>query len=276
MRKDMRHVLIDRPRHASGAANRKERIKHKSIEHLEKLPKHGSKHQTEKVKSLSDHINPLRRYLEKQVGRPWDKVYSEISQNLDKRSTIQNHVFEHIFDYIEKDVTIGEDGKLYSTPKFYRGLHEIGPGEMYICPKSGLLKKTKGQPISWSKRYRLKQEKRPLAQMVSKDGRCFAKCSGIWYELEYVLYEIRQVWVWNEDAVVIDDYIGNRSCGYYQPKYFEINTDRLLGNYLAQIYPDFDGDAPIPKGVRSNNIAWTSRRQLNSNTLRKFGLKNDH
>ena len=31
-------------------------------------------------------LGPLRRYLRKQVGRPWDKVWSEITVTLDSRS----------------------------------------------------------------------------------------------------------------------------------------------------------------------------------------------
>jgi len=32
-------------------------------------------------KQFTDVLGPLYRYLLKQVGRPWDKVYSEIAQN---------------------------------------------------------------------------------------------------------------------------------------------------------------------------------------------------
>jgi len=42
----------------------------------------------------------LRRYLEKQVGRPWDKVYSEICQDVGARSTMHRHLRQHVFDFV--------------------------------------------------------------------------------------------------------------------------------------------------------------------------------
>jgi hypothetical protein len=47
-------------------------------------------------KEFSDLLGPLRRYLRKQVGRPWDKLWSEITQTLDSRSLTGQHIFDHI------------------------------------------------------------------------------------------------------------------------------------------------------------------------------------
>lgn len=38
-------------------------------------------------KVLNENLTPLRRYLERQVGRPWNKVYSEIAVGLKVTST---------------------------------------------------------------------------------------------------------------------------------------------------------------------------------------------
>jgi hypothetical protein len=35
--------------------------------------------------SFGDHISPLRGFLRKNVGRPWDKVYSEFCEHADPR-----------------------------------------------------------------------------------------------------------------------------------------------------------------------------------------------
>ena len=36
------------------------------------------------TKNLNEHLGPLRRYLDSQVGRPWDKVFSEICPHIDR------------------------------------------------------------------------------------------------------------------------------------------------------------------------------------------------
>jgi hypothetical protein len=47
------------------------------------------------AKEFSDSLGPLRGYLRKQVGRPWDKVWSEIAATLDSRSLTGQHIFDH-------------------------------------------------------------------------------------------------------------------------------------------------------------------------------------
>ena len=51
-------------------------------------------------KDLSDNLAPLRRYLMKQVGRPWNKVLSEICQTLRLDSAVQRHLRLHIQDFV--------------------------------------------------------------------------------------------------------------------------------------------------------------------------------
>ena len=65
------------------------------------------------AKEFSDVLGPLRRYLRKQAGRPWDKVWSEITQTLDRRSLTGQHIFDHIRWEVEQHAWIGEDNRLY-------------------------------------------------------------------------------------------------------------------------------------------------------------------
>ena len=51
-------------------------------------------------KSFNENLAPLRRYLAAQVGRPWRKVYSEIAANLNADSTVQQHVRDHLHDFV--------------------------------------------------------------------------------------------------------------------------------------------------------------------------------
>jgi len=65
------------------------------------------------AKEFSDLLGPLRGYLRKQVGRPWDKVWSEITTTLDSRTLTGQHIFDHICWEVELDAWLGDDGRLY-------------------------------------------------------------------------------------------------------------------------------------------------------------------
>ena len=58
------------------------------------LTDNGGKHIT--GKSLNENLSPLYRFLDKSVGRPWDKVFAEIKANIDSRQVIGYHVLQHV------------------------------------------------------------------------------------------------------------------------------------------------------------------------------------
>jgi len=80
MREDMPKVIVERARRGDCRA-RKGRARS-----LDELPSKEGMRRRYAVsgdwKELNENLAPLRRYLERQVGRPWNKVYSEISLRL--------------------------------------------------------------------------------------------------------------------------------------------------------------------------------------------------
>lgn len=44
----------------------------------------------------NDRLAPLEKFLEKNAGRPWNDVYSEIREHCDTRSTRGQHLWEHV------------------------------------------------------------------------------------------------------------------------------------------------------------------------------------
>lgn len=62
-----------------------------------------------KTKVFSDRLNPLVRFLEKNVGRRWSDVYAEISQHTDYRCVRGRHLRNHVFD----DVFVRGVGRRY-------------------------------------------------------------------------------------------------------------------------------------------------------------------
>ena len=98
MREDMAQVIVERPR-IKPFNNRKGRR-----QGLDDLPTHEGMRRAHALhgdrKQLNENLAPLRRYLEGQVGRPWDKVYGEIAARLRVDSTVQQHVRNHLRDFV--------------------------------------------------------------------------------------------------------------------------------------------------------------------------------
>jgi hypothetical protein len=97
MRADMSRVIVERARR--GGIDRRGRPVS-----LEDLPQREGMCRRHFVagapKELNENLAPLRRYLERQVGRPWDKVYAEIAAHLRADNTVQQHVRDHLRDFV--------------------------------------------------------------------------------------------------------------------------------------------------------------------------------
>ena len=93
MRDDMAKVVTERPRRRHGNASRKTtgpRIRRfdpdGDYDEPTRLPVARGRQYGYEAKEFSDLINPLKRYLRSCIGRPWNKVHSELSRKLDRRS----------------------------------------------------------------------------------------------------------------------------------------------------------------------------------------------
>ena len=91
----MDKVIVERPRRGGDRAR-----KGRPPRDLEDQPAKegiGRPYRTDS-KSLNEHLGPLRRFLRKQVGRPWNKVYSEICEGLRAGHPLHDHVRRHLFE----------------------------------------------------------------------------------------------------------------------------------------------------------------------------------
>ncbi|MEM9807496.1 MAG: hypothetical protein AAF959_19705 [Cyanobacteria bacterium P01_D01_bin.56] len=97
-----------------------------------------------KSKWLSDHLGPLRRLLQSQVGQPWDQVYSRLCRDLNPRTMAGQHVIDHLWGFVERHVEI-IDGLPYAKYVHYpwqgerRSLSEYYKPQFYVHPDTGLL-----------------------------------------------------------------------------------------------------------------------------------------
>lgn len=68
-------------------------------------------------------------------ARPWDKVWSEITRNLDSRSLSGQHIFDHIRWEVEQHVWLSPDGGVYHN----RWSGFVPVSGLYVHPTTGLL-----------------------------------------------------------------------------------------------------------------------------------------
>lgn len=142
MRKDMAKVIVERPRHNSRHGHfTPGRTRALTDDDDTPLPVRVKPTRQEKTKNLNEHLGPLKRFIDKQVGRPWDKVYSEISAHLKATNPVQQHVRDHLEDFVAVRTRM-ENGKVVSAHNY------LGPVTLekewrryYVHPKTGLLRR---------------------------------------------------------------------------------------------------------------------------------------
>ncbi len=162
MRADMAKVIVERPRLKGWAWNKPKGYQRQLRRCGEEGPpsREGIKARWQsRTKSFNEHLGPLRRYLDKQVGRPWDKVYSEICAHIDRGSVVQKHVHTHIEQYVARNVILIDGVPCNGDGSFQYGkpLQQLGYPHWYVCPRTGLLRRVK---LTSRKRKHQAQERR--------------------------------------------------------------------------------------------------------------------
>ena len=134
MRPDMAKVIVERPRRLERATPRGRALPHDHLPAHEGMRAPYIRNWGGKI--LNENLKPLRRYLEKQVGRPWDKIYAEISANLRPTSATQQHVRDHLHDFVA--IT----PRRLSNQLRQRPNSTIWHEPFYVHPRTGLLCRT--------------------------------------------------------------------------------------------------------------------------------------
>src|SRR5690606_5409802 len=88
-------------------------------------------------KSFNERLEPLRRFLRSNLGRPWSKVDSEIRACLDGRGVLGRHLLDHLEWEVSTQCFL--DGKRVMTLG-RRGGRPAPVSGFYVHPKSGLLR----------------------------------------------------------------------------------------------------------------------------------------
>jgi hypothetical protein len=132
MRRDMGRVIIERPRTGDGRV----RAPRRPLDFETVSGREPMKPSAWDRKSQTDLWGPLQRFIRAQVGRPWDKVWSEVCEHADTRSVVGRHLRGHVHDLVEtRPIMRGKSA-------YNRAGQRLGRS-FYVDPRTGLLCRTK-------------------------------------------------------------------------------------------------------------------------------------
>ena len=180
MRPDLNKVLTERPRRGSSSRNLKTRWHENGYDDRDKaedkyaLPKIGkmkmhNRENGSETKEFSDLLGPLHRWIKAQVGRNWDKVYSEIRQVFPNSNKQNHHLIDtHLMGYINRNCFIEKVGKVNKVFEHYAyggakhgddGKRELGHDDVYVDPVTNVLRLYKKNKRT---KYKDKEPKKTL------------------------------------------------------------------------------------------------------------------
>lgn len=203
MRKDMKQVLIERPRHrdrwnpeddwkdVDRRRNFFQEAKHAhetgTLDELDFVDHHRMHMYS---KEFSDLIGPLQRYFESCVGRTWTEVHSEIYKTIDRRSMQGEHLYGHAMDEVHY-MTKVVDGEILMLPypgARYRGGDWVRLEDYHHYRTRHFLYRDPNDDVI--RRYCPKSREyvAPPKERIDIDkNNWYEKVDGIWYKMTNVI-----------------------------------------------------------------------------------------
>jgi hypothetical protein len=296
----MQKVIVEKERHGSWRKFHDHRhLKKFESKDIEEAPtqesmkiRHTVGYDSE-CKQLSDHLNPLKGYLRKACGRPYDKVYSEICSHIKLDSTQQRHIRGHVDGYVclkaferDRKIWVEETGgrgflkacKGYRDRYFDQSLGywivrdmQVCPIEdsnfdFYVHPRTGILHEIKHKK-KWSK-----QSPPPKLETLRKldDRTELHLIDGIWYRIEFEPFP--KLFTTIKYTGAFTGLLSDREV----PTPHAFCRDRLTGQKLCEMWemaPYVRRSLQNPGYSRPGRYA-AVKRQLNAKELKKYALKN--
>lgn len=259
MRKDLYKVIVERPRAWKGGYERAARLRddHDGPARLGMRAGYAGV-------ELNENLAPLRRYLLSQVGRPWDKVFSEICTGIDRRNTVQQHIHQHIEDFIATRVRIQGEA-LVDLTSWHRFPKVAGiRQQLFVDPRTGLIRINKkfGDWRSFRGSY-AEREARAQAEVdarrrVRDERTLLLRLNELWFEVKLAELPVpRQVETITEAH--------RRTKVIVEPRY-----DAVLRRETSRA----DADSQERKRVYgSSDLYAVSKRQLSKREIKTHGLR---
>src|SRR5260370_7619684 len=175
---EMAKVIVERPRVPAFNSRKRRRQALDDLPLRDGFGRAGSLRGERK--QLNENVAPLCRYLERQVGRPWDKVYSEIAVRLRADSAVQQHVRDHLRDFVAVKPRRLNHGWRSS------GGRTLWRQPLYVDPRTGLLCRDGELPEEKGRRRAAAQRRPALPpECIALAEDCeLRRIRGIWYEIQ--------------------------------------------------------------------------------------------
>ena len=175
MRKDMQRVIINTGRYGGGYSRK---ARNRGFRDLEEAPNKESmraEHLRGWRKYQGDRLQPLIRFLEKNVGKLWNDVWSEICEHNSLSGVIGRHVRTHTEQWVDS-----------------RDMRDIHQGGGWFHGGWGFYVDDKGFLREYPKESKASRMARWASnnppEYVQIDGHFFKKEKGVWYRYEQ--YEV--------------------------------------------------------------------------------------
>lgn len=275
MRNDMGKVIIERPRYGMRIKQPKGSKKNTPKIDLEDQPKN------EKIrrkwisnwndsKRSTDVLGPLAGYVRKQIGRPFSKVFSEISKVLRPTGLTGSHAQDHLWRMLITKVVIDEQGRPCHSdmPRFkdkkeniYLPIISTKYSDIaYVDPRDGIIKA--------SPKERTFKKKLEIPYVIweekNEDGAIgYKQIKGIWYEITF-----EKVRKQKKTEVKTMTYSKMK---FYRDVETITNPSDCLLKTTSIVFGLKDSDLYSLYGT--NKYVGISKRQLNKKEIKKFGLK---
>lgn len=245
MRPDMAKVIVERPRPPSRVPRGRDGRRFRDSSDAAFLPMKAGYRDP---KALNENLRPLVRYLERQVGRPWDAVYRDIRGVIDGRNAVQRHILEHLPQFVATYVRV-VDEQIIDIGAQFLGLRCVWQ-PLYVHARTGLLLRNENAS-SWRVRYRRSIEARSRER------------ARVWREVSPALqmHRINEVWY----AVVIGDLPPSPEIVWDVVR--RRNVMHATNNARRRIE---DSEAMALYGRRA--VYAVSKRQIGSREIRTHGL----
>lgn len=254
MRNDMSKVIVERPRGGRSWPAKPGRTRALADDDGEVLRASARepKSRAPRTKSLNENLAPLRRFLEGQVGRPWNKVYSELSENLKPTSTVQQHVRDHVEDFVAVKTRM-RDGDVYVSGRWGRDTAlKDAHQRLYVHPRTGLLRKNPHWK-TWNTKIRAARkqgEKDRALRLREIDANVQLHCfDGVWWAVTLAKIKLHK----GKDA--------RGGVAYFQEPFVDV----VKRAKLSALPPE---ELYAKAGVYA-----AAKRQLSKADLKRHGLK---
>jgi len=180
MRKDMAQLLVEHPRHNAGELYREHR-RRANREPEEAPTKQGLRRPYFERKNFGEYFAPVKGYLRKNVGRPWDKVFSELSASLTGGGAVVDHVKLHVLrDFVILEPAWHDGVPCYPPHSFAGWRAKPMPitrrnNDGFYVDQHGFLRQVKAQ----SRKLR---KPKPIGLLIDEDT-AYYRIDGVWYRV---------------------------------------------------------------------------------------------